>query len=205
MKMKVSKSLGAQALKLIPLIPPKNPKFASAVLSVSQAFQKGEECDIRDIMLVTKIADSMLNSDGEKKHVLQEVDSLIDTVLWEKEEESAQDKSREASTVLKATSPEKETRRTETTSFSNIPIEEDTKILKRQEVNVSGKPALYEKWFWDGIYAESLIFIAKDIENMSDSELEGLVRQFTSVNEDGGFTISRKVDFVFVNFNFHSD
>ncbi len=87
--------------------------------------------------------------------------------------------------------------------FNNVPVEEDTRILSRKNIKVDNLDALYEKWFWEGVKAESLIFIASDVSELSDAELELLVQQSTLPSTDSSFTFKRdSKGFTFVNFNF---
>lgn len=46
------------------------------------------------------------------------------------------------------------------------------------EKNRLGKfDVLYEKWFWEGILGESIIFADSDISGMTDDEIEQEVRK----------------------------
>lgn len=47
--------------------------------------------------------------------------------------------------------------------FENVPVEEDTKIIFEQEATLGEYEVLYQKWFWDGISAESIIFANEDV------------------------------------------
>ena len=68
---------------------------------------------------------------------------------------------------------------------------------------VAGLPVLHEAWFWDGVGAESVIFLDKDVVGRDDAALEGLLREANLVRKDASPTVSRTGDgFVFVNFNF---
>ena len=86
--------------------------------------------------------------------------------------------------------------------FANLPTEKDTKILARLPVKWDEKDIIYEKWYWDGITAESIIFLSEDIDGMNDEELEADVRSSPLVNEGSSITIKRVGEFTFVNFNF---
>lgn len=86
--------------------------------------------------------------------------------------------------------------------FDNVPVEEDTKILARIEATLDDYDVLYEKWFWDGIHAESIIFIADDVKEMDDEAFKAFVAESPFV-EDTNMTIKRdSKGFTFVNFNF---
>lgn len=50
-----------------------------------------------------------------------------------------------------------------------IPVEADTKILFQTETRVGDYDALHQKWFWEGIGTESLIFPAHEVRTLDDS------------------------------------
>ncbi len=47
--------------------------------------------------------------------------------------------------------------------FGNVPVEGDTRIIFRQEASLGKYEVLHEKWSWEGIFAESFIFLNKDV------------------------------------------
>ena len=77
--------------------------------------------------------------------------------------------------------------------FKNIPVENDTRILERREMKIEGYDVVYEKWFWEGIRAESYIFCNEDIEGLSEEDVLGLVGKS---NE----TYKKTEHYTFVNF-----
>ena len=87
--------------------------------------------------------------------------------------------------------------------WDEIPEDEETKILSTKEVKVGELAACYQKWFWDGITAESLIFKSAALAGRSDQELEAMLRA-TSWPEKGSEVTIQHSDngFTFVNFNF---
>ena len=86
--------------------------------------------------------------------------------------------------------------------FTNIPIEEDTRILFQKKGKLGGFDIRYETWSWDGIEAESIIFANADVEDLTDQEIENLVRITPMVKQGSAMTLNRSTDFTFVNFNF---
>jgi hypothetical protein len=87
--------------------------------------------------------------------------------------------------------------------FSGVTVENDTKILLRKEAKLGKYDVLYEKWSWDGIYAESIIFDNKDVDGLNEEELKKEVRVSPLVKPDSSFTIKKlESGFTFVNFNF---
>ncbi len=88
------------------------------------------------------------------------------------------------------------------TKFANIPVERDTRILYQKEFKFGEFEVRYENWLWDGIEAESIIFSNDDIGDLTDQEIEALVRTSPIVKEGSALTLKRTSDFTFVNFNF---
>jgi len=89
------------------------------------------------------------------------------------------------------------------TKFDGVPIDEDTKILAQLETNLGNYRVLYQKWFWDGITAESIIFDSQDVVNLTDDEILAEVKESPLVANDSKITLSRSESgFTFVNFNF---
>ena len=90
--------------------------------------------------------------------------------------------------------------------FNNVTVESDTKILFQEEVKFGEHDALYQKWVWDGITAESLIFISEDVSHMDDETLKEKVLKSTLATAESSVTLSRNdTGYVFVNFNFVTD
>ena len=88
--------------------------------------------------------------------------------------------------------------------FQDVPVEDDTKIKLNLETTFGDYDVLYQKWYWDGIYADSLIFIANDVEGLDDDALKAYVSESELVTDkDAGMTIKRdSKGYTFVNFNF---
>jgi len=60
--------------------------------------------------------------------------------------------------------------------FKNIPVKEDTTILLSSPMKWGDLDIVYQKWSWDGITAESIIFLSEDVKAMDDEVLEADVR-----------------------------
>jgi hypothetical protein len=89
--------------------------------------------------------------------------------------------------------------------FDSVPVEKDTTILFSQVAKWGEVDVLYQKWFWDGITAASVIFISEDVQQMSDNTLKQEVKNSQIVNKDSQITIKRSDSgFTFVNFNFET-
>ncbi|WP_025209089.1 hypothetical protein [Hippea sp. KM1] len=87
--------------------------------------------------------------------------------------------------------------------FKDVPIDEDTTILFQQEARLGNYDVLYQKWLWDGIVAESIIFAKEDVKDLEDEEIEKLVKSSPIVKEGSKITLKHSDSgYVFVNFNF---
>lgn len=89
--------------------------------------------------------------------------------------------------------------------FDSVPVEKDTRLLFRNESKLGKYDVLYEKWEWDGIKAESVIFLDEDVAHLKDKEIEKIVKS-SPIFKGGSITLKRgETGFTFVNFNFESD
>jgi hypothetical protein len=90
--------------------------------------------------------------------------------------------------------------------FKDVPVENDTKILFQQEAMLGEYEVLYQKWSWEGITAERIIFVNKDIGKLDYKEIEAKVRTSPQIKPDTDITIARSESgFTFVNFNFETE
>ena len=89
--------------------------------------------------------------------------------------------------------------------FNNISEQKDTKIIFRAETRFGDFDVVYEKWEWDGILAESIIFDEGDVSEMDDDEIINQVKDsplFDDKIYKGDPIIRHNNRFLFVNFNF---
>jgi len=88
--------------------------------------------------------------------------------------------------------------------FANIPVDAETRILSRAEIEVEGLAnAIIESSRSDGAYMESLIFVSADVADKDDESLEALVRATGKPKTDSTMTINRDPGgYTFVNYNF---
>lgn len=87
--------------------------------------------------------------------------------------------------------------------FKDLPVEEDTQIIASVEVHIGPLEVVYQKWYWDGIHAESIIFANEDVAHLSDAEIKNEVAEKTTLlKENSQLTFKRGDKFTFVNFNF---
>jgi hypothetical protein len=86
--------------------------------------------------------------------------------------------------------------------FHEVPLDEETKVTFRHEITLGPYAALHEKWLWDGITAESIIFDKNDIIDHSAEEIVALVQRSGVCHEGTDITLKSESGFTFVNFNF---
>ena len=89
--------------------------------------------------------------------------------------------------------------------FNNIPEQKDTEIIFRAETRFGDFDVVFERWKWDGILAESIIFDEDDVSEMTDDEIITQVKDsplFDGKINKGDPKIRHISGFVFVNFNF---
>ena len=90
--------------------------------------------------------------------------------------------------------------------FDAVPIEADTQILFQLNAKLDDYDVLYQMWVWDGITAESFIFLSTDIATLTDEEVKTLAKSSPMIKEDSELTMSRNAEgYTFVNFNFKNE
>ena len=93
-----------------------------------------------------------------------------------------------------------------TEKFKDIPVEKDTRIIMSLEAKIADYDVVYQKWYWSGIHAESVIFFNEDIAALSDAQIKDEVAQCTAlVKENSQLTLKKGEKYTFVNFNFVAD
>jgi len=86
-------------------------------------------------------------------------------------------------------------------NFSNVLVDQDTRIISESEIIINDIPALNQQWNWDGIIANSLIFNSIDVEKFTDDELLKMIKK-SGIQVNSSVTYSNKDSYRFVNFNF---
>lgn len=87
----------------------------------------------------------------------------------------------------------------------NLLNNSDTKIIKTIGLKLGKYIALHQKWLFDGIKGESLIFRISDILNLNKNQLIELSKQHLPnlIRNTSEVTYSKKELYIFFNFNFH--
>ncbi|MBI9032194.1 hypothetical protein JEZ13_09375 [bacterium] len=86
--------------------------------------------------------------------------------------------------------------------FADVGIDPDTKIILEKYLKVGDYDAKIEYWFWDGIYAFSLIFLKADVEHLEQSNLIKLIKEEISLTAD--FSISGTGKYLFLSYGYRS-
>ena len=85
----------------------------------------------------------------------------------------------------------------------NVPNDEDTTIEFSRTVDIDGVEAIYQKWRWDGILAESLIFSTDKFSKINRDDILQLAFKSGLIDDIKKITYEDKNNgFIFVNFNF---
>ena len=82
------------------------------------------------------------------------------------------------------------------------PVEEDTKIIVEKLVNFGEFTALYEKWYWEGVTASSIICLEEDARKFGEEKLVEYIFKMMQLPVDPQYTYSTKNGYVYVNFGF---
>jgi hypothetical protein len=89
--------------------------------------------------------------------------------------------------------------------FRGVPVEEDTKVLRRAVVTVGELEVLHEKWSWDGVRGDTFVFVSSEVADIGNEALEGMVRLSALVEPGSQVTIKRSDSgYTFVSFNFRA-
>ena len=90
--------------------------------------------------------------------------------------------------------------------FADVPRDPDTRILSQALGALGGIDALHQRWNWEGVLGESLIFVSEDVKGLGEEGLKQLARESSLVQDGSDFTIKRHpLGYTFVNFNFCCD
>ncbi|HLW31354.1 MAG TPA: hypothetical protein VKX40_03760 [Aequorivita sp.] len=92
-----------------------------------------------------------------------------------------------------------------TEKFKDLPVEADTTIISSVQVKIDPYDVVYQKWYWGGFHAESIIFYNDDVAQLTEEEIKNEVKSCPGLIEEGSQISFKKGEtFTFVNFNFVS-
>ncbi len=84
--------------------------------------------------------------------------------------------------------------------FKDVPVEKETKVISRKIIKLDTLEAQHEKWRWDGITAQSIVFAEADIKDQTEEQLIILIKANIELAENADITISRdRNGFAFFN------
>lgn len=84
--------------------------------------------------------------------------------------------------------------------FKNAKKDEDTIIISSQETQIMGIDTRLEFWIYDCFSAMSAIFVAEDVQHLSDDDLKEMIRK--EFNKSDSYISRNSPGYVFVNFDF---
>lgn len=89
--------------------------------------------------------------------------------------------------------------------FKNLSVDEDTQIIASFETKIETYDVMYQKWYWGGIHAESIIFCNEDVAELNEEQIKNQVAKNTALlKDDSEMTFKKGEHYTFVNFNFIS-
>jgi len=87
--------------------------------------------------------------------------------------------------------------------LKSIPKDKGTRIIDQYVLRIGDYEAVKQRWTWEGVLADSLIFVNDDVKALSDDELVTYINTHWDDEIIGSVTIKRSPQgFCFVNFNF---
>lgn len=90
-----------------------------------------------------------------------------------------------------------------TARFEKVPEDPETEVHKSKQVEIDGYTALHQRWAWQGISGESLIFVHDDVAGLSNVRLKKLVQSSPFVKGEGPVMLQHSGEgYIFVNFNY---
>ncbi|MFT7299147.1 MAG: hypothetical protein ACI9WO_001969 [Sphingobacteriales bacterium] len=86
--------------------------------------------------------------------------------------------------------------------FKNIPTDEETQMLSAKEIKIAGYDALHQKWIWDDLNGETLVFSTPDIQALSEKELKDLILENHKIKSPKDMVVNTVEEgFTFVTVN----
>lgn len=87
--------------------------------------------------------------------------------------------------------------------FVNIPVEADTKIKKQKLIYLAPYWAKFERWVFEGIIGHSLVFLEREVGELSDEDLVKIVAD-AGFNTTDTTVVRQRNGYAFVNFDFEA-
>jgi len=85
--------------------------------------------------------------------------------------------------------------------FKNVGMDEDTKLKEEKIIKYKDIDVLYQKWVWEAIIGNSLIFVRDDIKNL---DINNIVNEMDIIKNKKDITTatSKTGEYLFINFDF---
>lgn len=91
----------------------------------------------------------------------------------------------------------------ENRKFTHVPEDETVTVILEQEMQLDDLYVLYRKWHGEGITGDDFIFLAEEVGEMDDAEIERRVRTSPFAEVKGNIRVERGRRFVRARFNIH--
>lgn len=94
--------------------------------------------------------------------------------------------------------------------FANLPIEADTKIKKIEYYRFEKVNCRYEHWIWEGIAADSLIFLPSELriffgkKTITLEDVIEFAKNNLKIEINDSTTYKENEDYIFLNYNFYT-
>ena len=89
--------------------------------------------------------------------------------------------------------------------FKNLPVDEDTIIYSTEIKKIDEYDVAYQKWSWEAIYGESIIFLNDDVQSLEREDVLELIKRADFVKFISTKTYKKGEVYTFVNFNFKAN
>lgn len=89
--------------------------------------------------------------------------------------------------------------------FAKIPVDEGTRIDAEVLTKINGWDAVHQRWSWDGVRGESLIFCTEDLQGISEELLIDLLQSSVLAEFKDANVNQNENGYTFVNFGFEAE
>jgi hypothetical protein len=93
-----------------------------------------------------------------------------------------------------------------TGKFDQLPLDRGKTILSQRETRLGDLEALHQRWSWDGITAESLVFRSEDVAHLANEEIVRRLASHPGYRPGSEVSLTRlDSGYTFANFNARCD
>ena len=83
--------------------------------------------------------------------------------------------------------------------FKNVGMDEDTRLIEDKILKYKDIDVLYQKWVWEGVIGNSLIFTKEDIKKFN---IHNIIDEMEIIKNKNKITTNKDDKFYFINFDF---